>query len=503
MSKTIGPIKLDKNMLDNIKIYNPKKINYTKYEGLLFNIYFMNMYFSYKYDNIYIFDYALIYTDTSKKGDTPIITFSHHLNMTIENIDGDTLNNFIIQLKKCLSDDNIRFVVISINIFSTNNIGHANCLIYDKIDNSFELFDPNESTNLGSINDEVYFGEIERILRKIHNFDNFYRPTELCIKFQNVAHPTSNYPELGFCQAWSLWYIDLKLSNANKKLTRQELITYSAFIINAKNKKQINDFIGNYSSFIYFLGLTLTKCEIDECDTNNTILTLITQFFNFIDIDILIFNNTNENAKKILKRIINNCGEYHLKKLCTTLNGNCNLVDWSNYSARKALRTIIKGFDDNICCDIYTNFINLFYNDKASAIRLDNSENRICPYDTEIINKLYNNMTTRYKYKNENFTDRESKCLITYYMINSKSAKDIVKHYAYLLLLLSPMHFDSYIEKFNIEDSPYFYTIRTLVNNFKTNRSQQEEIKDLTKRILSSDHTLNLQKILDLTIGTS
>jgi len=143
-----------------------------------------------------------------------------------------TLKQIIIDFK---SDPQKKFLVIPIGIELSNG-AHANILLYDKETNQMERFEPygmdfppgfnynpsildNNLKNL-FIN---YFENYNQIEFKYFSPLNYQTKIGLQLldtieynKEKNIGDPG------GFCAAWSLWYIEMRISNQNVK--RDELI---------------------------------------------------------------------------------------------------------------------------------------------------------------------------------------------------------------------------------------------------------------------------------------
>jgi len=168
-----------------------------------------------------------------------------------------TSKNFENEIRFCYLKP-IRFIFIwltlteleSCSIPQNRNIAHANVLIYDKKFFSLERFDPH------GFNDKFDTPLLDLILPDFFSYylpiNNFYTPLSYCprISFQlreEIIEKLSTDPG-GFCSAWTLWYIDLRLSNPD--ISRQEIVQFA--INNISNSGSFKNFIRNYSSFIHY-----------------------------------------------------------------------------------------------------------------------------------------------------------------------------------------------------------------------------------------------------------
>lgn len=494
-----------------VKLFDPKEVNYTKYEPYMFQAVHANEYFSYRYDNIYFSEYFL----HCKQNEIPDpakfkISFSH-----ISNEEDQTSQdnyNFIDTYIKCLKDDSIRYISIMVKIYFFNSDeGHANSLIYDKLNDSFELFEPHGEISVGieTFNADDLYEEIENYLRsslpssKLSSATfTFYKPLDFCpnksyqksMQMKKTTKP-KYFLEDHFCVVWSLWYIDLRL--ANNKLDRKSLVSLSIKSFQ-ENSKSFQDFIGNYSSFVYYLNISLNECKINNTCTDNIILSIILQFFNLLNFDMLIFNDNSIDTKPILLKIIGNCGKVHLHNMCVAVNIHNTVTNFDNYSLRKALKRIVKGYNSSECSELYKQFIDYVYDYTTNSFSIrgntyDKNDKIICPYDTEIINKILNNMIVTGL-----SNSRDVICASAYFILDKASiyAKDKVKHYGYLLLLLSPQQYNDYIKTVT-QSVTYFESIRTLINNHKNDALFIEtQTKIVTQIILLSNYILYLDHII-------
>lgn len=139
------------------------------------------------------------------------------------------LQNFIIiwdiqctyfpeHLLKTIKKIKKRFVIIRLSIVVTDNMNHANVLLYDKHNNTIERFDPYGVVPYGDSN------LMDDYLEKQFDGITYLRPKDYMdsVSFQILSDEQNQKnikygdPE-GYCLAWTYWYIEMRLLNANVK----------------------------------------------------------------------------------------------------------------------------------------------------------------------------------------------------------------------------------------------------------------------------------------------
>jgi hypothetical protein len=188
-------------------------------------------------------------------------------------------------LKKCihliLSNRNKRFILIKISILVSQQMTHANIILFDKKDNSYRRFEP---TGINALNDELILDK--KILEMIQSYTKtkikYYRPGDYLLggRFQAVSN--DNLREVkktgdpgGYCLAWCLWYVELKLSN--RTLSESELIDKASdkiFHTYCSSKTPFNDFIRDYSHTLNNKKDSLLESfNIDRMDFYTVVIT--------------------------------------------------------------------------------------------------------------------------------------------------------------------------------------------------------------------------------------
>jgi hypothetical protein len=169
--------------------------------------------------------------------------------------------NFFTIYSECLKNTK-QFVVCPFG-FSCTTTGHANYLIYDKVNKTMERFEPQgditlifdklpflKTCILSNIDDEI-LGAFNRQYGSDF-VETYYKPCDFMPRrsFQNlqesIGDMVSSDPG-GFCASWAVWYVDLRLSNPDIKpydLVRQTIVDLN------EKCDSLTIFIRNYSSFI-------------------------------------------------------------------------------------------------------------------------------------------------------------------------------------------------------------------------------------------------------------
>jgi len=199
-------------------------INYSAYYNIISNIYYLTL-----------------------KYITPIVSLNilwHSKKLHYINPD---LFDIIKNTKK-------RFILLTISLIVGKNFTHANCIIIDSQNNDIRRFEP---YGVNYMNDEY---ELDKIIHdnceKIFNRKfKYYKPEDYCgnIKFQSVSNDSNNNfrklgDPMGYCLAWCMWYIELKLNNQD--IEDKKMIKLASENILQKYKKFDNPylyFIRDYS----------------------------------------------------------------------------------------------------------------------------------------------------------------------------------------------------------------------------------------------------------------
>lgn len=164
--------------------------------------------------------------------------------------------------KKCLNNKKIDTIIVPLNLERVNGCrkgayGHANYFIYSKKQKTIERFEPNggiNSTRKDFFQSNLIDGAFKEWFAKRPSLQitRYLTPMQVCPRggFQDVqsreALKVLGDPG-GFCAAWNLWYINLRLANPNKD--PDKLVEKAVKALNTPSKTR-TAFIRNYSQFI-------------------------------------------------------------------------------------------------------------------------------------------------------------------------------------------------------------------------------------------------------------
>jgi hypothetical protein len=160
--------------------------------------------------------------------------------------------DFDLSIKNCMISDK-RFIIIKVSHFPRPDSLHANVIIFDKDDNSYRRFEP---YGYISTDDEMYLDKLvmDTIIKISNKKIKYYKPGDFLQKgrFQTISNDSSievrkTGDPNGYCLAWCLWYIELKLNNPSMK--EKDLIEKAAdkiFTIYCESDTPYIDFIRDY-----------------------------------------------------------------------------------------------------------------------------------------------------------------------------------------------------------------------------------------------------------------
>lgn len=184
------------------------------------------------------------------------------------------MDSFHDLFKSCIRRDN-RFIIIPLGIDMPNG-NHANYLLYDNKKKELERFEPHGTTFPIGFNyrptllDDILEKKIEGLEMGI----KYIRPIEYLPKvgFQSIESREESRKKIGdpggFCAIWSIWYIDMRLTNP--EISRNDLVKYLIETIKEKNMS-FKNLIRNYSKDIIDLRdkiLTSVDMDINEWITD-------------------------------------------------------------------------------------------------------------------------------------------------------------------------------------------------------------------------------------------
>jgi len=269
-TKTISANTLHKEIITKDKTYEPKiKMRDMK----LFDCSIKQVEVPFKYGTSYV-EVVFGLLNIHKKHDNVCIPRLSSKNISMDwlikknkimtNIDAEFFKEELLRSNK-------RFYIIPLLFYPEKNIGHANIIIYDRIDNSFERFEPN-GAEVYKIKEKDYeiikldlylyniYKEISELLHNDPKPKKFYSPVGSAIEgiqyiesMETVLDTTMNgiiNPE-GFCLSWSYYYADLRLKFSN--MTRNDV--FRDFMFNLTQTKSMlantGKFIRHYANSIF------------------------------------------------------------------------------------------------------------------------------------------------------------------------------------------------------------------------------------------------------------
>jgi len=164
-------------------------------------------------------------------------------------------------IKKCFDSKKIEYIMLKLSIIITSNSTHANIIIIDKKRLTVERFEPYgivPQFNSDDLDDFIKSNLLPVCLKYYKKDFTYLTPSELNnnVGFQAISNDGSSMVKkmgdpLGYCLAWTLWYLELRVENKN--ISSDELIKKSLSDIINKNKREKDnnrimiDFIRDYT----------------------------------------------------------------------------------------------------------------------------------------------------------------------------------------------------------------------------------------------------------------
>lgn len=156
-----------------------------------------------------------------------------------------------------------RFILLTISLIVAKDYTHANCIIIDKKDKSIRRFEPYGITNLMDENDldDFIHKNVEKTLKIKFKY---IKPSEYLekVKFQVISNDNNDDfrkmgDPMGYCLAWCLWYVELKVNNPD--LEETEMITEATDNIMKHYKKFDNPFLNFIRDYARKLNIEKDK----------------------------------------------------------------------------------------------------------------------------------------------------------------------------------------------------------------------------------------------------
>ena len=163
-----------------------------------------------------------------------------------------------------------RFFIIPLTIQKVKGNkteSHANFLIYDSKEKSMERFEPlGERHELKERHDNAIFKLFKTYLNQdgIPRLLNYYPPVLFCPKIgpQQLDRLEKDNIKagdpVGFCVAWCIWYVNLRLSNPD--IDRRDVLEQGIKIIDTKFNS-FRNFIRSYAQFLSEYSKKLKETE--------------------------------------------------------------------------------------------------------------------------------------------------------------------------------------------------------------------------------------------------
>lgn len=155
-------------------------------------------------------------------------------------------------VNKLMIKNDIRFIIFKLTLIPFPNMTHANIVIYDKIKNQVERFEPYGNTTFLMKDLDKLDNYLIRLFKKTINKNiKYIGPKDYMsnAKFQLISKEIDpEYKKMadpvGFCLAWSYWFVELRLTNPDTEI---ESLVETALNDIIKNNDNILTYIRNYS----------------------------------------------------------------------------------------------------------------------------------------------------------------------------------------------------------------------------------------------------------------
>jgi len=172
--------------------------------------------------------------------------FSYFVNSGFLNVPEYFVNDF----GQGMANDKCDFIIFPVFLFEKYGVSvtHYNMCIYNKREKSLERFEPRGSLSMGEFDlDE----KLELFFNKKFPdvVDKYYAPIDICpiAGFQRMQVDEGDVIEndpVGFCLAWSVWYVDLRLFNPKK--SQKQVIDFALKVFR-ENNMGLTKFIRTYN----------------------------------------------------------------------------------------------------------------------------------------------------------------------------------------------------------------------------------------------------------------
>lgn len=304
-------LKIDINIIENNKKFNSGLFNSDIIHNMLYILYIIN-----KYKNIGIPTEKFnkkSYTEDLLKIKMQNIPYDKYYKIIYDYISDGTAylyqmlpsvilwrnkNLYYIHPRIELILENLfkskkRFYMIKITLLVSSQYTHANILLIDSENFTVRRFEP---YGISDVNDEIFLDRLlgELISKIFKKKIKYYRPGDYLsgLRFQSISNDGDTTVKKmgdpgGYCLAWCLWYIELKLNNPD--VEEEELLKLASEKILKKYKKTENPylyFIRDYARHLndekdqILLKLKIPRNEIYDIEYKNSNIKKISKYIN-------------------------------------------------------------------------------------------------------------------------------------------------------------------------------------------------------------------------------
>lgn len=253
-----------------IDIDEEKYQHYTLFRGHLDDIALYFIYLSKKHKNLFIPKISI-----DKINDNKLLDINEMPWFIAYNYDNDSfqINNTInIQINNVRRSNLYDYGLLFLSLKYSNNLYHANILLYDFKKLTIERFEP-----FGSIN---YDDKLDSILEEELTWNTGFKylspdiflpqPAYQLLSRDNVEKKIGDFG--GFCLAWCLWYVEHRIKHPNIESKILNLKTLEKLL---KSENYLDEFIRNYGNklvsqkYKLLKQLNIENKEISDINMNN------------------------------------------------------------------------------------------------------------------------------------------------------------------------------------------------------------------------------------------
>lgn len=155
-----------------------------------------------------------------------------------------------------MDSDKIRFIIITLTLVIDGGL-HANILIYDKVKNRMERFEPyglvisKDTVDL----DKFLTNKFKKLIDPNLTYIN---PTSFIknkggvqlLSNDNISKYRKLYDPQGFCLAWCYWYLEMRVNNPEPDNIIESSLDQILKSSDSKPKYQLVDYIRTYAQLI-------------------------------------------------------------------------------------------------------------------------------------------------------------------------------------------------------------------------------------------------------------